>query len=150
MLDVLAIRNENDTRQKAIDLNRGVTIHRHPATGMQVFMYKDQPGYYLNAFGKPIPEQMAEQAGFPVAMLRKMRDKYQRMADAKELIEREFAAISTTRDLVENRDGYKLFTRGAGRFEVEDPDGNVLNEAPLPEATARFLLDSMAPLSAGA
>lgn len=144
------IRNERDQRQRSIDFNRGVTIRRHNATGMQIFMYKDAPGAYMNAFGKPVHEALAEQAGFPVAILRKEKDKLERIGRARAEIEAEFERTGPIKELVQEQDGYKLYLRGLGRYDVEDPDGNKLNEFPLPEQVARNLMSSFAPVVAAA
>jgi len=142
---VANVRNERDQRQQHIDLNRGVTIRRHAGTGMQVFMYKDAPGEYMNAFGRHVPEPIAAQCGFPIEILRREKVRLQRMADAKIAIDKEFTALGPIKELVEQRDGYKLYLRGLGRFDIEDPDGNKLNEVPLSKEIAYNLLDNFAP-----
>lgn len=145
---VANMRNELDQRQKAIDLNAGVSIRTSKNFGMQIFMYKHRPGEYFNAFGKPVPEALAAEAGFNVALLAKEKAKLDRMGAARAAIEREFAEVSTVRDVREERDGFKLVFMGADRFNVEDPDGNTLNQGPLPESIAKKLFNTMAPTPA--
>ena len=50
----------------AIDLNRGVTIKSDPSTGARIFMYKDEPGVFLNAHGAVVAASLAARCGFPV------------------------------------------------------------------------------------
>ena len=65
----------------AIDLNRGVSIRGcDKPTCFQVFMYKDEPGVYLNVYGNPVSDEIAEEAGFNVKELGKAKALKERMA----------------------------------------------------------------------
>lgn len=73
-----------------IDLNRGVSKRTHARTGIQVVMYKDSPGTYYDAKGNQISDELAGQAGFPIADLKKEKEKRDRLKEAKEDIERDY------------------------------------------------------------
>lgn len=133
-----------------IDLNRGVEIHRHRASGMYVYMYIDTPGVYLNHFGKPVDEALAEQAGYEVVRLGKEKLKRERMASAMSAIERELAlADSAVAEVIlEERGGYKVVQLALGNANIFDDEGNKLNSKPIPEQEARLLLTHMVPVDA--
>jgi len=131
---------------RIIDYNRGVLINSHPTLGMDVFMYVDTPGVYLTAHGTAVSEELAHQAGYPVEQYRKERQKRDRMNAAKVAIEKELE-VAVEDKVLKERDGFKVMNLGLGRYDVVDPDGNVLHPGQhLPEATALKLLDQMAPL----
>lgn len=128
-----------------IDLNRGVTIRRDVQTGMEVFMYKDTPGEYLTAHGKPVPEELARRVGFPVEDLGKERRKRELMEEARIRIEREVElASSLPEDVLEERNGFQVIGIGGGNAFFRDPEGNNLTPRPIPRDMAFKLLDEMA------
>lgn len=128
-----------------IDLNRGVTMRRDQESGAQVYMYKDNPGYYFSQFGKPLPIAMAEKVGFPVAQLRKERERNERRAFASKEIDKELEMADKTRpQVLQTRGEFRLIDRGIGRADVQDVDGNVYNPQPLPLVAAERLLTAMA------
>lgn len=126
-----------------IDLNRGVMIQKHGATGMDVFMYIDTPGVYLNAHGNPVPEEVAAAAGFDVDGLARERRRRERMSEAQRLIDAEEGVEAGSRPTLFEVDGYKIVDMNLGRANVVDPDGNVLNARPIPLETAKSLVSSM-------
>lgn len=127
-----------------IDYDRGVTKKLHP-TGVAVYMYADEPGVYRNAFGTIVSDELAEQAGYDLKQLGKLRLKRERMAAAMEAINAELESGEIERIVVEERDGFQLVDIGYDRFNVEDPDGNVLNPVPLTKVQAKPLFDKLAP-----
>jgi len=130
---------------QAIDYNRGVRIRSHPS-GVQVYMYNDEPGVFLNAFGHEVADALAQAAGYDVASLGRERLKKERMAQAMSMIENELSSEGTTEEtlLVERR-GFKIIGIGLGRFHLKDPDDNTLTPTPVSEEVAMLLLDQMAP-----
>lgn len=74
-----------------VDLDRGVSKRLHD--GIQVCMYKDDPGVYFNILGHSIKEEFAEAAGFPVAELALEKEKMIRMKKAQLDIEQEYSTI---------------------------------------------------------
>ena len=131
-----------------IDYNRGVTKRIHPS-GVEVYMYNDAPGVFLNAYGNEVDEKLAGAAGYDVVRLGRDRLKQERMSQAMTAIEQELA---TADDIIEveiaERKGFKIVGIGLGRFNVLDPDGGVLTPHPTSEEMAYLLLDQMAPVDA--
>jgi hypothetical protein len=131
--------------ERAIDYDRGVVIRIVNDLNMEVFMYKDTPGIYLNAYGQPVPEVLAAQAGFDVERLRAGRVRRERMAQAAAAIEKETSEFSPTRIVVEEKEGYRIVSLGAGRHFLEDADGHNLTPGTyLTDALAKRVLDDMA------
>lgn len=128
-----------------IDLNRGVERRTHQS-GTAVFMYLDTPGVYLNAFGTEVAESMAGEAGFPIEKYRKERLKQERLQAAKSAIEAEFATMGGgVREVSKERNGFLLVHLGSGRYNIEDPDGNVLNAGgPIDKTAASRVFDQLA------
>lgn len=130
---------------RKIDYDRGAIIMSHPGTGMDVFMYVDAPGEYLTAHAVPVPDDIAQAAGYDVARLAKERLRNQRKAQASAIIDRELADdANTNEECVDVRNGFHLVSIGMGRHNVKDPDGNILNAHPLPKEGAQKLFNAMA------
>jgi hypothetical protein len=131
----------------AINLDRGVLIRSVQDTGMDVYMYRDDPGVYLTAIGNEVPEKIAEQAGFNVDRFRRLRNRKLGMARAAELLDEETALADneSQRTAVYDKDGFKVILYGLGRHIVEDPDGNNLTPgAALSLEAATRLADALA------
>lgn len=130
-----------------INVDRGVLICIHPASGMNVYMYKDDPGVYLNAFGSEISEQIAKEAGYDVARWGKEHIKKARMATAMKAIEKELvlAEDEPTQKVVEEKAGFKLISIGLGRHQVLDPDDNMLTPTAMPKEQAQLLFEALVP-----
>lgn len=80
-----------------IDLNRGVSKRSvYTKNGiLQVCMYKDQPGVYLNERGEEYPPEQAaryaKKAGFDVEEMEKLRQRNEKLAEARLRIDEEMA-----------------------------------------------------------
>lgn len=131
--------------QLNIDYDRGVTKRKHKATGIDVYMYDDEPGVFRTAHGNIIAVKFAKEAGFDIASLEKERVKKERVAQAMSAIEAEFSSHGAVREVLKEKDGLRVVHIGAGRHNVEDPDGGVLNQVHLSKEVALKLLDSLAP-----
>ncbi len=130
-----------------IDLDRGVIIRAIQDTGMDVFMYRDDPGVYLTAFGNVVTEEVASMAGFNIAKWRRLRNRKLGIAKAAELLDAEEALADSEaqRTIVHDKDGFKVVLLGLGRHIVEDPDGNNLTPgAALAVEPAIRLCDALA------
>lgn len=127
-----------------IDYNRGVTKRMTPA-GVEIFMYKDEPGVFRNAFGDTVALELAEQAGYNVAHLGQIRAKQTRLTEAHAAIEAEFKSSETERSIIQEINGYQLVSIGLGRHEVLDPEGNKLSADPLTRQEADVLIKAMIP-----
>lgn len=123
-----------------IDYDRGVTHKRHPS-GLDVYMYKDQPGVFLNAFGREVTPDLAAAAGFDTDHLLKEKAKRERMALAMAAIEEEFEGEAKQ---VKAKGEFKVVHVGFGRHNLLDPDGNKLNPRPLTKEEALKLLEQVA------
>lgn len=122
--------------------NRGIMKRSHPL-GLDVYMYIDTPGEYMTAHGTPIAEEFAQAAGFPIDSLRREKIKRERMAQAKQAIEAELEVQASVREVVEEKDGFKVYSIGLGRHAVEDPAGNSLSKEPLTKEQALLLLKAL-------
>lgn len=129
---------------RIIDYDRGVLINTH-FSGMDVFMYVDDPGKFLTAHNTVVPDEIAKQAGYDTDKLGKERVRLERRKVANALIDKEMA---DDKDIVETvvfeNNGFKLVSIGMGRHNVRDPDGNILNAHPLPKETGEKLFAAMA------
>lgn len=132
--------------ERKIDYDRGVKIRTINEYGMDIFMYRNDPGVYLNAHGHEVGEEMGKLAGFDIEKHRLQRKRKQAMAAASEAVDAEILASenAVTKTVVEEKDGYKIILLSAGRHVVEDPDGNVLTSGVvLTHEMAKRVLDSV-------
>lgn len=130
---------------RKIDYDRGALIMTHPGSGMDVFMYVDSPGKYLNAHLNSVPDNIAKEAGYNVEQLAKERVRLDRKAQAGAIIDKELANDEDLEEVtVDNRNGFSLVSIGLGRHNVKDPDGNILNAHSLPKESAQKLFEAMA------
>lgn len=128
---------------RVIDYDRGVIFRNNPQFGMDIYMYVDTPGEYLNVHGKPVNEELAKQAGFPVDTYGKEREKRRRMAIAKDAIEKELNASGAVREVVKENGEYRLVHLGHSRYAVEDGDSNKLHPNYLTLELGEKLLEVM-------
>ena len=126
-----------------IDYNRGVIKKINPQ-GVAIFMYRDDPGIFLSAFGTPVTDDLAATAGFAIERLSKARLKKERLKVAAQEVERQLADEEKARNtIVRTEKGFSIVDIGLGRFNVRDPDGNVLTVAPLSRELAEGLLSGL-------
>lgn len=121
---------------------RGCIVKKH-GSGAEVYMIKDEPGYYYNSFGHQVSEQMAKEAGFHVERFQKERAKKERLAQAYAEIENEIEASGGEEVVKEERGGYKIVDIGLGRCVLRGPDGTPVNEEPKPYEEMQVLLNHM-------
>lgn len=132
------------TVERKIDYDRGVMFMQEQTTGVNIYMYFDEPGHYRNHFGDEVNPMLAQQAGFNTEKWGKLRVKNERMAKAMTAIEAELATAGDAKaEPVYEKAGYKVMDLGVGRHNVLDPDGNVLNTLALPLEVAQNLVDMM-------
>lgn len=134
---------------RRIDYDQGVYINVHPATGMDVFMYVQKPGYYYNAFGTEVAEQLARESGFDVDTHLRARRKNEMMSDAMQKIEAELEQnnreLGKEEVVVEERGGFKIIDIGLGRHQLKSPDGDILTPIPIPLEQAKAVFEQIAP-----
>lgn len=128
-----------------IDYNRGVMMTRHPS-GIEVFMYLEEPGKYLSAHGTPVSEKLAKEAGMDTEKFRKQRIVTEKMAEHRQKVLAELEIAQQDRVVVAEQGGFSVVDLGQDRHQVLDPDGTVLTAEPLPKEAALGLLDQLAPL----
>lgn len=131
---------------KHIDYDRGVLIRTNPTLGMDVFMYADDPGVYLNAAGKQVPPATAKAAGYDIDRWAKLRKKklamqsFAKQLDATDLQDKE----GTSRTVIADRDGFQLVEMTLGRAQIMSPDGDAITQ-PVAIELARKAFDDMFP-----
>ena len=126
------------------DAPGGVTIRTDGKTGIDVFMYKADPGRYLNVHGRTVAPALAQAAGFDVETDTKKRRIRQQITDYQKRIEAEALLESGTRTVLAERNGFKLVSIGLGRHIIEDPDGERCSNQ-LTKEEALIAFDSMVP-----
>jgi hypothetical protein len=109
-----------------IDYDRGVKIKIIGRLNMEVFMYKDDPGVFIDSHGNPVPLELAAEAGYDVPRLEKLRIKKQRLHDAAKFVEEDMGADESSQVTIFEQDGFRVVGVGSGLHFVEDPDGNCL------------------------
>jgi len=125
-----------------IDLNRGVTMKMHPASGVRIYMYKDAPGVFLNAHGHEVADTLASQCGFQIKELKKQREKREALAQAATEIEAQFASEQANQNagkVIKEKNGYKIVKYIFGRCWVYGPDGEKMHDKPQTQQEARHL-----------
>lgn len=132
-----------------IDYNRGVVIQQDKATGINVYMYINEPGVYLSAHGTPVSQDLARAAGYDVVELGKKKQMFERMKAAQDAIRAEFEGqVGNVSKVVIERQGFTVKDIGLGRFKVYDPDGAELTKDPLSMELATAVFDQLVPLEA--
>ncbi len=133
--------------ENPIDLNRGVTIKTDPSTGARIYMYKDEPGVFLNAHGAVVVETLAARCGFQVKDLMRERRKREALERSAREIEAEFeekmAVKTKDKVLEESADGYRAVQQPFGRCWVYGPDDKPINDRPLTKEEALHLFKTI-------
>jgi hypothetical protein len=116
--------------ERKIDYDKGVIIRTAANFGMDVFMYRQNPGVYYNAHGDKVGEGIAKMAGFDVDKYSKLRRRKLAVAAATSAADAELLASEAVDQsvVVREKDGYKIIALGSGRHLVKDPEGNVLTQ----------------------
>lgn len=129
-----------------IDLDRGVHSRSDPGTGMEVYMYVDEPGVYRSAHGTEVNIDLARRAGFPVEEHAKKRKIQLALKAASDRVMAELAeADAGVKKVVSEKEGFQIVDLGYDRYQVLSPDGDVLNTRPLSEHEAEILLEQLVP-----
>lgn len=129
-----------------IDLDRGVISRTDPVTGMDVYMYVDEPGVYRSAHGSEVDVSLASRCGFDVTDHMKRRRIQLALAAAQDKVLAELqAADQSTKTVVKEADGFKIIDIGYDRYQVLSPDEDVLTPTPLNLRSAVILLGQLVP-----
>lgn len=130
---------------RAIDFDRGVMICSHPS-GVDVYMYFDDPGVYLTAHATKVSEEMARAAGYDVEVWGKKRQIRVAMAQAQAKVMEQFAAAELEANIVvKEKGGFKVVDIGVGRFVIKDPDDETITDQAMSKEAAEILLDQLVP-----
>lgn len=114
---------------RKIDYDRGVVIKTINTLGMDVFMYRGEPGVYYAATGALVPAALAAQAGYDTEELEKVRLRNERIATATDAVNKEMDLVETvsTSRVVASYGDFSVVAFGkTGRHTVEDQDGTSL------------------------
>ena len=125
-----------------IDYNRGVTIRVHP-DGFDVNMYQDSPGTFYDVNGKALSTTIALEAGFDVKTLQTLKEKKDRIAKARDDIEREYG--EPVDEVVASSGGFTAVSLGNGLYAILDEDGTRLVDEPMDREEAIKLVNKLAP-----
>lgn len=134
---------------RVIDYDRGVVIKTIADINMDVFMYKDAPGEYLTATGKPVPKELAARAGYDVDFLEREKLRRERRAAAAEAIDKEMELAENPNDkrVVLTVGDYRVVAFGrSDRHAVEDAQGESLTPG---VALSRAMAENVARTLAG-
>lgn len=149
------------------DLNKGVHI-RYTTSGIAVYHFPSwlevtvdaktgqelsrvphpgKPGYFYNEHGDEVAVALAKEAGFDVDSLLRERTMREKQAQAMAAIEAEFAVAGAKHEVVASQGEYTVVDIGMDRYNVEGPDGSVMNTAgPIPSReVALRVLAAVAP-----
>lgn len=126
-----------------INYNRGVEI-RKAKNGADVYMYIDAPGVYYNANELPVHEDAAASAGFPIEENKLLYKRQMRQAEVMKLLDEEFnTQNSGDVTVVKELGGYTYINIGADRYQIKDPDGELMSKRPMSKAEADFTWEKM-------
>lgn len=132
-----------------IDYDRGVMKRTH-GLGLDIYMYLDTPGHYLNAHATEVSAELAKQAGFETETLGRKRLLNERLHEANEKIRAELDAAANERKIEQEVEGFKLIDLGLGNYMVAGPDDVNLLPKPIPKQQAQMLFKELIPKTATA
>lgn len=129
---------------RAIDYDRGVLINQHPS-GIEVYMYIDEPGVYLSAHGNVIATKFAKEAGYNVDELERKKKIKDGLREYEAKLRAEMELPEEQRKVLKEWEGFKVIELTPGRCQLLAPDGKVLHDGVLPADKAIELLDALVP-----
>lgn len=117
-------------------------IHKN---GMQIYMYKDNPGVFLDVHGNEVSSRLAKEVGFDVDHLLQERAIIERKAAVFAEIEAEMREGMNEKTLAKEAGGFKMMQVGKfKKFIIEDAKGNAITPVALPQDQAEALLARLA------
>lgn len=131
------------TIRKAVKFDKKNTQHFDDTYGgLEVIMYKDQPGIYYDIHGNVVHENIAKMAGFPVDKLAKSKLYREKMAAVQKKLRAELEDIQMEEEqivLAEAGD-WRVIALPGDRAKVIDKNDNNITPLPMPVAEAKALL----------
>jgi hypothetical protein len=129
---------------RCLDADKGLSIRRHEGTDQQLFMYKTEPGLYLNAFGNEVSEKIAREAGFDVEKFSRQRLRSERLADAAAIVDAEMAQADNKEAVkIAEHGGFAIMDVGFNRFVLETSEGDRVTPRAVTLAVAQSLLSKL-------
>ncbi|TVR78986.1 MAG: hypothetical protein EA405_13630 [Rhodospirillales bacterium] len=125
-----------------LDLNRGV-MTRFTSDGLQVSMYLDAPGEYLDENGDPVPMKLASQAGFDTKRDVREAARLEKLRLAKAKIDLEYVDNDDDFQVLEHiENGGKLKVRrmANGRHAIFNEAGERITKRDFNQAEAEDLI----------
>jgi hypothetical protein len=114
---------------------------------MDVFMYADNPGVYLNVYAKVVPSSIAKEAGFDIVRWAKAKQKRDTLLKFKHnLDEAEALDEEASRKVLDTREGFTLIELPLGRGSIAGPDGDIMVPA-APMEIVRKSFEDMFPIA---
>lgn len=132
---------------RAIDYDRGVMIKKDEKSGIEVYMYKDDPGVFLSVLGRPVSDDLAKivYGERIVAEMTKRRTIRLKMKEAEAKIRAELETAEEGSHIVLERGEFKVLDIGLGRHRVLGPDNVALTSEVLSLEQATLLVDQLSP-----
>lgn len=144
MVEVLS--DQKPFPQGYIDYDRGVQIRTHDISGIDIYMYVDDPGVFLSAHATPVSEEMAKQAGYPVEELSRKRELKRQLKLAADAVYAQYNEPQQEQIVVATSpQGFTIVDIGLGRHHIMSPDGDKLTDNPLPLEQATEVLAALDP-----
>jgi hypothetical protein len=130
--------------ERKIDYDRGVIIRQIATTGMEVFMYRKEPGVYYTAHGNEVNPALARLAGFDVDRQVAMREHQRRALIASTQIAKELEVDNGIgkKVVLDEEAGFRLVDLGKGRYWIEDEHGPLNKGTVLTLQMARTVFDA--------
>lgn len=129
---------------RIIDYDRGVLIRQDEKTGVEVYMYIDDPGRYLTVHGNEVALDLARTVGYPVDDHLRERNIKQRLAKYELDLKKEFE-VPEDRKVIKEYRGFKLLELSPDRCQIIAPNGMVMNKGVIPKEDALKLFEEVAP-----
>ena len=99
-------------------INAGVIV-RYTGQGLGVLMLHNLPGVFYNEQGHEVSAQIAKQAGYDTKILLEMKRKREAIAKVTAQVEHEFSATLPSREVVKEKNGYRMVKIGPERYNIE-------------------------------
>lgn len=124
----------------ALNLNRGVTMRKHPS-GMAVAMYDDTPGSYMTERGEPLDAEFAKQAGFNVGADQRRAAVNKRVADYQKQLEDELKSEEDAlASIMSDAGNYDVRHIGGGQYAIFDKDGERMTRVAMTKKDVELLI----------
>ena len=111
-----------------IDLNRGCIKRKDKDSGIEVYMYKDDPGVYYTPTGEKVSTAMAKKAGYDTGQLAVDKARLDKLSEAQDRINAEFGVTDVGNAF--EAGGFAARHIGLDRYHVFDATNTQLTREP--------------------